>query len=429
MTAVIGLLNKSGLAIAADSASTYSNGRSSKTINNANKIFTLSKFNPVAIAIYNSATLVDTPWEILVKEYRRVRKDNTFDNLSEYVNDFYNFLLSQSQNLNLSLNEARHKQLIEVYFKGNLEKIQKELKLELKEENKSRIKEALIKLLNSELEGLRNENRTSNIGFENLEFSEFNTSFRDWILNSLPSNIWKFLGFQSDETNTLIEIFYFIFIRSYYTDYQQWTGLVFLGFGDKEIYPNCISTKVSGVFNRQIRHYIDLDGSAQISPTMNAAIRPFAQRDVIDTILGGVNQKLENHYLNLVVGTLGSFKAQIANIIRPDLPDLAGQLDSLDHSQIIQDFAMDIQNYKKNNHFNPLMDTISGLTKDDLADVAESLVYLTYLKRRITSAQESVGGPIDVAVITKGDGFIWIKRKHYFNPELNTNFVNNYLNL
>lgn len=40
--------------------------------------------------------------------------------------------------------------------------------------------------------------------------------------------------------------------------------------------------------------------------------------------------------------------------------------------------------------------------------------------------QENVGGPVDVAVISKGDGFVWIKRKHYFRPELNQHFFDNY---
>jgi hypothetical protein len=29
-------------------------------------------------------------------------------------------------------------------------------------------------------------------------------------------------------------------------------------------------------------------------------------------------------------------------------------------------------------------------------------------------------------VISKGDGFIWIKRKHYFDPALNYHFFANY---
>lgn len=40
----------------------------------------------------------------------------------------------------------------------------------------------------------------------------------------------------------------------------------------------------------------------------------------------------------------------------------------------------------------------------------------------------TVGGPIDVAIISKGDGFIWIKRKHYFKKELNPQFFEGYFN-
>ncbi len=42
--------------------------------------------------------------------------------------------------------------------------------------------------------------------------------------------------------------------------------------------------------------------------------------------------------------------------------------------------------------------------------------------------QETVSDPIDVAVISKGDGFVWIKRKHYFERELNQHFFANYYN-
>ena len=39
--------------------------------------------------------------------------------------------------------------------------------------------------------------------------------------------------------------------------------------------------------------------------------------------------------------------------------------------------------------------------------------------KQLSLEAETVGEPIDVAVIWKGDGFIWINRKHYFNAELN----------
>jgi hypothetical protein len=42
-------------------------------------------------------------------------------------------------------------------------------------------------------------------------------------------------------------------------------------------------------------------------------------------------------------------------------------------------------------------------------------------------AVESVGGPIDVAVISSGDGFVWIRRKQYFSLADNPHFLLRYL--
>ena len=83
--------------------------------------------------------------------------------------------------------------------------------------------------------------------------------------------------------------------------------------------------------------------------------------------------------------------------------------------------------YIREKYIDQLVQTVSYLSKEDLADMAESLVRMTSLKRHITSEEESVGGAVDVAVITKGDGFIWIKRKHYFTAELNLCQVSNIL--
>ena len=74
----------------------------------------------------------------------------------------------------------------------------------------------------------------------------------------------------------------------------------------------------------------------------------------------------------------------------------------------------------------PVIRIVEGLPKSELAEMAESLVNLTSLRRHVTPDMETVGGPIDVAVISRGDGFIWIKRKHYFQPELNRHFFSNY---
>ncbi|WHV43175.1 hypothetical protein [Pseudomonas aeruginosa] len=76
----------------------------------------------------------------------------------------------------------------------------------------------------------------------------------------------------------------------------------------------------------------------------------------------------------------------------------------------------------RNQHVFPLSSVVNSLPLPDMAALAKSLIELESLKERVTKPSESVSGPIDVAVISKHDGFVWIDRKHYFRPELNPRF-------
>ena len=60
----------------------------------------------------------------------------------------------------------------------------------------------------------------------------------------------------------------------------------------------------------------------------------------------------------------------------------------------------------------PLMTAVAALPRHDLAAMAEALVNLTAFRARMSVTQkEYVGGPIDIAVLSKGEGFVWAKRK------------------
>jgi hypothetical protein len=79
------------------------------------------------------------------------------------------------------------------------------------------------------------------------------------------------------------------------------------------------------------------------------------------------------------------------------------------------------ENWKQN--FNPLIDVLQSLSVQEMAHLAESLLGLESLKERVTSPSETVGGPIDVAAITKSEGLVWIKRKHFFDSGLNMRYA------
>jgi hypothetical protein len=93
MTAEIAILNTHGVALAADSAVTLNvGGQEKKVYNSANKIFMLSKFNPVGIMIFNNADFMGIDWEIIIKEYRKYLHNKSFNDLFDYADDFLKYL-------------------------------------------------------------------------------------------------------------------------------------------------------------------------------------------------------------------------------------------------------------------------------------------------------------------------------------------------
>ena len=55
----------------------------------------------------------------------------------------------------------------------------------------------------------------------------------------------------------------------------------------------------------------------------------------------------------------------------------------------------------------------------DAIDLAEFLVHTAIEFSHFSPGPQVVGGPIEIAAITKHEGFKWIQRKHYYGSELN----------
>lgn len=72
----------------------------------------------------------------------------------------------------------------------------------------------------------------------------------------------------------------------------------------------------------------------------------------------------------------------------------------------------------------PITQSVATLPIEELALLAESMINITSLRRKVALDNNigTVGGPIDVAIISKCDGFIWLKRKHYFDRAYNPQY-------
>ena len=166
---------------------------------------------------------------------------------------------------------------------------------------------------------------------------------------------------------------------------------------------------------------------------MNVAVIPFAQSDEVCTFMEGVGRFINNFFIKTFGSMMKkSFPQNIASAItdkfklndkqKQQVQDIAEKMGTGAYDNI----AQNLDQLKHEKYIQPVVQATGFLNKGELATMAETLVNLVSFRKQVTLEAETVGGPIDVAVITKGDGFIWIKRKYYFDASLNHQFFNNY---
>lgn len=91
--------------------------------------------------------------------------------------------------------------------------------------------------------------------------------------------------------------------------------------------------------------------------------------------------------------------------------------------QALKEFGLEEDKINKIMEFCRMRLTIPMVTPpmpiQDAIDLAEFLVETTVKFSKFSPGAPTVGGPIEIAAITKHEGFKWVKRKHYFDVNLN----------
>ena len=199
----------------------------------------------------------------------------------------------------------------------------------------------------------------------------------------------------------------------------DFTGLVFAGYGTDENYPSFRELRVGGLFDSGLQAE-DMGGVA-IDARNTSWIEAYAQRDVIDAYLTGMDKNLRTDIVNQVADLLDEATHTIvaASDAKMSSEDIRGLNDIL-----IRFFDGHLWNHSFHNYMWPVKSTLRFLSKDEMADLAESLIKFTSLRRRVSDDYETVKEPVDVAIISKHDGFVWVRRKLYYISEFNMGYSN-----
>ena len=419
MTAIVGTINRRGVAFAADSAATLTISDKTKITNHTNKIFALSKKHPVGIAIYNNLDFHGVPWENIFKMYRdNYLKDRSFAKLSEYAKDFWHYLK------NIILPKLEEEQTFHVAYmaKQLLNEVESLAIQGLEEENRIKnsntILPKIIEILKSFSSDYQKHSRGE--GFEDYTKEQFD-SYSIEIINSILEKTLIDPACPKDFKDVFTDALFWI-CMSNRNVYVSYTGLVFWGYGDDELFPSYYEYRIGLAFEGRIKH--DKISDYEVSNNRGACVAPFAQSDVANTVVRGIDQRLKDTIIDAIFEHFSSFRDNISGVLKnASAPQaLIDAINGLNIEDMTKPLVDDINDYIQDNYTRKLLETVALLNKEDLADMAESLVRMTCLKRHVTTDDETVGGPVDVAVITKGDGFIWIKRKHYFDASLNHHY-------
>ncbi|MDE0688067.1 MAG: hypothetical protein OXI61_07875 [Candidatus Poribacteria bacterium] len=430
MTAEIAVMNKQAIALAADSAVTFGRETEQKIFTSASKIFTLSKYEPVGLMIYGDANLMEVPWETIVKVYRNTLDQKTFPTVGDYATDFFSFVAEKEQLFSDDEQNSYVEHYIYSYFRlianeitEHVEQIMKENK-EIGDTGTRKITSLTIK---DHFEKWKEAELSCSIP------EDFTGALRQKyknLISNAKKEIFENLPLTQSSSRQLTEIAVNLFTK-FPTGISppNTSGIVIAGFGTEDTFPVLESFSVEVKIGNYLKYRKNEEECASIGFETSAVIRPFAQREMVLTFMTGVAPDYQRTIIT-DMNDLCIFYPQVLvdNIDclnQEDKENLKQQLKEVGQKEF-EKYRKKLSEYRIDNFINPVMEVVQGLPKDELAAMAESLINLTSFKRRVSMEEETVAEPIDVAVISKGDGFIWIKRKHYFERELNQQFFENY---
>jgi hypothetical protein len=414
MTAEIAIMNKIAVALAADSKVTI--GSSSKTFDTVNKVFTLSKVHPIGLMIFGNAEFMRYPWETIVKIYRSQKGGKSHATVEQWGLDFVRYIGRFVKVDAHERNENVNSVVISVFSRARRDAldIARVRKIPATSPDfKQIVKDCLKSLI-------------AGVSSDEFFTDTYMSSFKGQFGKTISDIIDYYSGDIHDVTIKKLanEYIYKLIKSSSFSPYSS--GIVIAGFGDNNVFPSLVCYETDGYLGKNNK--IKLGGKIAITRDNASCIVPFAQREMVERFMEGIDPRYAEFLRGIAQKVMTDNCLSVLNKYG-DKNNKNRKVERSIENAVLQSLKIHqkvIDVFKGEYYTRPIISMVSLLPKDELPHLAESLVALTSLKRHVSHDPETVGGPIDVALISKSDGFVWIKRKHYFRAELNRQFFANY---
>ncbi len=188
-------------------------------------------------------------------------------------------------------------------------------------------------------------------------------------------------------------------MQSWFHEADQ-SGVVIAGMGEVEPFPMLQEYQIGTIAAGKLR--FAKVGEARVCRKVSAIVAPFGITEMVDIFYRGIDPALEQKLYDILRRRLSHRHA-----------GAGPRITAAQAEKIVEDVRKYVTDEIIERYQSPLIAAVDALPRHGLATMAEALVSLTALKVRMSvEMADTVGGAIDVAILSRGDGFVWIKRRN-----------------
>jgi len=412
MTSEIAVMNQRAIALAADSAVTLIGGGTVAVRNDHRKLFNLIERRPIGMMFFGVADMMGHPWEHLIEHYQKKIRPQAFGHVRDYSVSFTAMMDNLEEFFPRAKQRDEYRRLLASVFRYIFHLAQ------FMSDNAEGERQGDNAILEAAIERVWRDYQFREDGSPRADLSCFPPNFGPVVQREYAQQIEEIVvyGFGQFQLSPgamqrLREIAIYAVVKDLFL--EDVTGLVFAGFGEDERYPNLVTVFASAMVGGYLKR---ADASADaIDTETKSKIRVFADSEVTNAFIRGIDLNLERRlyggFRMMMGGLVDQVVAAFPQADAAQRDDVRARFQGNFVPRYLEAFRAMIADYQQQTFINPILRVLEIASRTELAETAKELVSLNVFKKRIMAQKETVGGAIDVAMISRENGFQWFSRQ------------------